>query len=221
AHSKKIPVFLDAAQAVAHFPLRLNHVNADYAAFSGHKLFGPTGIGVLYGRKALLEKLPIVIGGGGSVEKAGVEGTIFRKPPHCFEPGTLPLAEILGLGAAIDFLNEVGWEKITVWEKILSECLSSGLQKISGLKIVGTSKRDTPLFSFTLEGVHPHDLAAFLDSRGIAIRAGHHCAGPLHRSLGLAATARISLSFFNTEKECERICLAIREARVFFTGKKK
>lgn len=219
AHSKKVPVFLDAAQAVAHFPLRLSHLSADYAAFSGHKLYGPTGIGVLYGRKALLEKLPIVIGGGGSVEKAGLEGTVFRKPPYCFEPGTLPLAEIVGLGAALDFLNEVGWKKIAAWEKSLSECLAAGLEKISGLTVVGKLKRDTPLFSFTLAGVHPHDLAAFLDSRGVAIRAGHHCAGPLHRSLGLAATARISLSFFNTEAECARICAAIREAQKFFSGK--
>lgn len=221
AHSKKISVFLDAAQATAHFPLQLTRWNADYAAFSGHKVFGPTGIGVLYGRKMLLEKLPILIGGGGSVEKAGVEGILFRKPPHCFEPGTLPLAEILGLGAALDFVNEIGWKKIAAWEKSLSECLRQGLAKIPGLRLVGKPKRDAPLFSFTLEGIHPHDLATFFDSRGIAIRAGHHCAGPLHRSLGLAATARISLSFFNTEEECERICRTLHEAKDFFLGSGK
>lgn len=204
AHAHGAVVVVDAAQAVPHGPLDASALGADVLAFSGHKLFGPTGVGVLWARRSLLEAWPPWKGGGDMVRRVSFSGTSFRPPPARFEAGTPPIAQAIGLHAALEWLASVGWEAVQAREASLSKSLQEALDTVPGLtKVPGTP--DVPLCSFSVEGIHPHDIGTLLDERGIAVRTGRHCADPLHTALGLDATVRASLCFLNTEAEIERL----------------
>jgi cysteine desulfurase/selenocysteine lyase len=203
AHDKNIPVLIDGAQAAPHLPIDVQDINCDFYVFSGHKMFGPTGIGILYGKEEWLERLPPYKGGGEMIEAVSFEKTIFRPPPLKFEAGTPNIAGAIGLGAAIKFLQQVGHDNIAQYEQQLLQYATQKLLTIDNLKIIGTAKNKVSVISFVIDGAHPQDLALLLDQAGIAIRAGHHCTMPLFEAMGLAGTARISLSFYNTVDEID------------------
>ena len=193
---------VDAAQSIPHLPVNVQELGADYIAFSGHKMLGPTGIGVLWGREALLEKLPPYMGGGDMIKKVYLRSFTANELPHKFEAGTPAIAEAIGLGAAVDYLTQIGMQSIAAHEQVITSYAIERLQTVNGLKILGpeSSKRGG-VVSFTLEGIHPHDVAQLLDRDGIAVRAGHHCAMPLHDRLGIPASTRASFYLYNTAKK--------------------
>lgn len=212
AHVYGAKVLVDAAQSAAHMPLDVQALDADFLAFSGHKLYGPTGIGILYGKAELLDKMPPIQGGGDMIEKVTLKGSTYQKAPLKFEAGTPSIAQVIGLGAAIDYLLSLGWETIHSIEQALLALATEKLLQIPGLRIIGTAEKKAGIISFVIEGVHPLDLATFLDLEGIAIRSGHHCAQPLMARFGVSGTARISFAPFNTENEIERCVAAICHA---------
>ncbi|MDD5585953.1 MAG: SufS family cysteine desulfurase [Alphaproteobacteria bacterium] len=216
AHAQNVPVLIDGCQAVSHMPVDVQTLGADFYVFSGHKLYGPTGIGVLYGRHAILEKMPPYQGGGYMIESVGISCTTFREPPYRFEAGTPPIAEVIGLGAAIDYVSAIGMENIAGHEAELLKTATEKLQVLDDLRIIGTAKHKTAIVSFVMEGIHPHDLGTVLDNEGVAIRAGHHCAQPLMETLGLAATVRASFGLYNTADEVGALARAIRKAQEIF-----
>lgn len=203
AHQVGAIVLVDGAQAVPHFPVNIAEMDADFYAFSGHKMCGPTGIGVLYGRRALLEEMPPFMGGGDMIKKVTFEGFKANDLPYKFEAGTPAIAEGVGLGAAVDFLESVGMENIFRHEQELTANAFEVLADLPGLKIIGPEPGPMRggVVSFTLAGVHPHDVAQILDSEGIAVRAGHHCAMPLHQRFGIPASTRASLYLYNTKED--------------------
>lgn len=212
-------VFADAAQAAAHLPLNLADLGPiDFLAFSGHKLGGPTGTGVLWGRETILKKLPPYQFGGDMIRIVEDQDTQWNELPWKFEAGTPNIAGVIGLGVAIDYLMSVGMESIAAHERELAQAALARLQRIPGLKLFGPSTAENrgAVLSFTLEGVHPHDLATFLDVEGIAVRAGHHCAQPLMRSLGLPATTRASFAFYNTLGEIDVLAAQLEKAPAYF-----
>ncbi|MCK7637009.1 SufS family cysteine desulfurase [Corynebacterium pygosceleis] len=209
---------LDACQSVPHQAVDLHTMDVDFAAFSGHKMCGPTGVGVLYGRSAILEALPPFLTGGSMIEKVTMEGTTFTVPPQRFEAGTQMNSQVVGLGAAVDFLTTVGMDAIAAHEKVLTGRALDALAEIEGVRIIGpgtTEKRGSAV-SFTVDGVHPHDLGQVLDDGSVAIRVGHHCAWPVHRSCGVQATARASFYLYNTPDEVDRLVAGVLRAREFF-----
>lgn len=212
AHQCGVKVLVDGAQAVAHFPVNMQSLDADFYVFSGHKLFGPTGIGVLYGQSVLLKDMPPYQGGGDMIERVSFAGTTFAAPPARFEAGTPHIAGAIGLGEAIDYLNTVGWQRIEAAEEALLRPMEDCLRGINGLRLIGQAKDRVGAFSFAVEGVHPHDLATFLDQDGVAVRAGHHCTQPLMERFGLPATTRASLAFYNTREEIELFSRAMHRA---------
>lgn len=201
ARSQGIPVLVDGAQAVPHFRVDVQDIDCDFYVFSGHKLFGPTGIGVLYGKASRLESLAPYQGGGDMIEKVSFSGTTFARPPARFEAGTPNIAGAIGLGEAISFLSGIDPEAMEVQEKKLLSLVSDGLLQMEGVRIFGESDSKVGVASFVVEGVHPHDLATFLDRDGVAVRAGHHCTMPLLEFFGINATTRASFAFYNTEEE--------------------
>ncbi|MFV9988860.1 MAG: cysteine desulfurase [Coxiella endosymbiont of Dermacentor nuttalli] len=205
AHQKNIPVLLDGAQAIPHIAIDVQELDCDFYVFSGHKLYGPTGIGVLYGKTKWLEKMPPYQGGGNMIRQVTFEKTEYNSLPHKFEAGTPNIAGVVGLGAAIDYLMAIGFEKMNIHEKALLNYATEKLQKISGLKIIGNSPHKIGVISFIMKQAHPHDIATILDSKGIAIRAGHHCAMPLMKRFNLPATARITLGVYNTFNDIDRL----------------
>ncbi len=212
AHAHGAAVVVDAAQAVAHGPVNPAALGADVLAFSGHKIYGPTGVGVLWARPALLEDWPPWKGGGDMIERVSFEGTSFRPPPARFEAGTPPIAQAIGLHAALDWLEVLGWGSIQKKESALTKALVRTLDSIEGVRRApGTPV--VPLCSFCLDGVHPHDVGTLLDEQGIAVRTGRHCADPLHTALGLDATVRASLSFLNTADEIVRLAEGLEHAK--------
>ncbi len=217
AVNKEIIVIIDAAQAVGHMPVNVSQWDADFVAFSGHKAFGSTGTGVLFGKKALLENLPPVIFGGGMVLDACAEDTLYKEAPARFEAGTPNIAGIIGLGAAIDFIESIGTEKIHAHENALALYTCQRLKEAFGesLTIVGTTTplQKSSIVSFILAGIHPHDIAHLLGERGICVRAGLQCAAPLHESLNLSASTRISLSIYNTESDIEKLIIGLQEIK--------
>ena len=213
AHARGVPVLLDGAQSAPHMALDLQALGTDFYAFSGHKLFGPTGIGVLYGKRELLEEMPPWQGGGEMIRSVTFGKSTWKGLPWKFEAGTPHIAGAIGLGAAIDYLESLGMERIAERERNLLEYANGRLAEVRGLRIVGEAKEKAAVLSMVLEGVHPHDLGTILDSRGIAIRAGHHCAMPVMQFFGVPATARASLAFYNTEEEIDRLAEALRYAR--------
>ena len=216
AHRQGAKVLLDAAQAIAHLPIDVQSLGCDFLAFSGHKLFGPSGVGVLYGKRALLEKMPPVNGGGDMIRSVTFEKTTYADLPLRHEAGTPHIAGVIGLGAAIDYVTKIGFGAITARE---DQLLSYGTQRLSelpGLRLVGTAKRKASILGFTLEGIHPHDIGSLLDEDGVAIRAGHHCAQPVMQRYGVPATARASLSFYNQESDIDALVAAIVKTQRLF-----
>ncbi len=216
AHARGVPVLLDGAQAVPHFALDMQALDCDFYAFSGHKLYGPDGIGVLYGRERLLDAMPPWQGGGDMILSVSFSGTTYNQLPFKFEAGTPHMSGAVGLAAAIDYVDAVGLERIAAWERTLLEYATERLTAIEGLTIIGTARDKASLVSFVLDGVHPHDIGTILDQAGVAIRTGHHCAMPAIEFFGVPATARASFAFYNTRDEVDRLVAAVTAARDMF-----
>ena len=213
ARRRGVPVLLDGAQAAPHLAVDVQALDCDFYCFSGHKMCGPTGIGVLYGRESLLEAMPPWQGGGDMILAVSFERTVYNELPYKFEAGTPHIAGAIGLGAAVDYLQGLGLDRIAAAEHDLLEYATARLTSIPGLEIVGTAAEKAAVVSFTVRGIHPHDLGTILDSEGVAIRTGHHCAMPVMEFLGLPATARASFAFYNTRAEVDRLVDALGVAR--------
>ncbi|HEY7064288.1 MAG TPA: cysteine desulfurase [Chloroflexota bacterium] len=205
AHARGVPVLLDGAQAAPHLTLDVQALDCDFYAFSGHKLFGPTGIGVLYGKAALLEAMPPWQGGGDMISTVSFEKTTYNQLPYKFEAGTPHIAGVVGLGAAIDYVQGVGLDAIAAYESELLAYATERLTALPRVRIIGTAKHKASVTSFVVEGVHPHDVGTILDDQGIAVRAGHHCAQPVMQRFGVPATNRASLAFYNTRAEIDAL----------------
>ena len=203
AHQFNIPVLVDAAQAVNHIKVDVQDLDCDFLAFSGHKIYGPTGIGVLYGKVELLEAMPPYQGGGDMISKVTFEETTYNELPHKFEAGTPDIAGAIGLGAAIEYVTKVGIDNIKEHERILLEYATQKIAQVPGLRIIGTAKEKTSVLSFVLENIHPHDIGTFLDFEGVAIRTGHHCTQPLMKRFNIPATSRASFAMYNTKEEVD------------------
>ena len=205
AHAQGVPVLLDGAQAVPHMPVDVKSLDCEFYVFSGHKLFGPTGIGILYGKGEILEALPPFQGGGEMIKSVTFEKTIYNDLPYKFEAGTPHIAGAIGLGAAIDYVQALGFEGIEAHEAELLEYGTRALSAIEGLRIVGTAHHKAGILSFTLENIHPHDIGTILDEQGIAVRTGHHCAQPVMQRFQIPATARASMAFYNTKHDIDAL----------------
>jgi cysteine desulfurase/selenocysteine lyase len=216
AHKRNVSVLVDGAQSVPHLPVDVQDLDCDFFVFSGHKLFGPTGVGVLYGKEALLERMPPYQGGGGMIATVTLERSTWAPLPAKFEAGTPMVSEAIGLGAAVDYVSTIGLPAIASWEKDLLEYATERLSGIEGLRVIGTAQHKASIMSFVLDSVHPHDIGTVLDDHGIAIRAGHHCAQPLMQRLGVSATARASFAFYNMPSEVDALVDAVHGvARMF------
>jgi cysteine desulfurase/selenocysteine lyase len=216
ARERNIPVLLDGAQAIPHLPVDVRALDCDFYAFSGHKMCGPTGIGVLYGREAWLERLPPWQGGGDMIERVSFSGTTYNTLPYCFEAGTPNIAGAVGLGAAIDYLNGIGMGAVAAWEDQLLEYATQRIGAVPGVQLIGTAAHKAGVVSFNLDGIHAHDLGTVLDHQGVAIRTGHHCAMPVMEFLGIAGTARASLAFYNTREDIDQLVAGLDVARGLF-----
>lgn len=210
AHRVGAHVCLDGAQAIAHLPLDVEALDVDFYAFSGHKLYGPTGVGVLYGKRELLEKMPPIEGGGDMIQSVTLRETTVNRLPVKFEAGTPMIAEVIALGAAIDYLSEIGMDTIASWEQELLAYATKKLSRVEGLKIIGTAAKKGAIINFVVEGTHPLDLATLLDCRGIAIRTGHHCSQPALERFGVKSTARISFGLYNTFEEIDQFVASLQ-----------
>ena len=217
AHAKGIPVLVDGAQGAPHAPVDVQALDVDFYLFSGHKLYGPTGIGVLYGKESLLEKMPPYQGGGDMISSVRFEKTEYNTLPYRFEAGTPNISGAVGLGRAIDFVNEIGIEAIEAHEDALLAYATEQLSAIEQVTIIGTAEQRAGLVSFVIEGVHPHDIGTILDSYGIAIRAGHHCAQPVMERFGIPATARASFGMYSTREEVDRLVEAVKKVIGMFS----
>lgn len=217
AHTKNIPVLVDGAQAVGHFPINVQDLDCDFYAFSAHKMYGPTGVGVLYGKTKHLDAMTPYQMGGNMIRRVTFEKTEFNVLPYKFEAGTPNIAGVICFGAAIDYINHVGFEKIQLHDNQLLSYATSELQKIDGLKIFGTSKNKSGVVSFTLDCAHPHDIATILDQSDIAIRAGHHCAMPLMDYLNVPALTRVSFGIYNELSDIDKLIVGLEKVRKIFT----
>lgn len=212
AHAKNVPVLVDAAQAVANMKVDVKDWDCDFLAFSGHKLFGPTGVGVLYGKKEWLAKLPPFLSGGSMIEKVTFAESTYLSPPFRFEAGTPHIAGVIGLGAAIDYVVGLGFESIEQHEQEILSFATEQLSQIKKLKIIGTSKNKGPIISFVIDGAHHQDIGSLVDNEGVAIRTGHHCTQALLAKFGLTGTARASFSIYSTKNDVSTLCLALEKA---------
>lgn len=216
AHHAGAVVLVDGAQSVPHMKVNVQAMDCDFFCFSGHKVYGPTGIGVLYGKKKHLEAMDPYQFGGDMIHEVSFKKTTYAKPPAKFEAGTPAIAEIIGLGVAIDYLENIGFEAIHAHEQDLLSHATEKLLKIEGLKVIGNASKKASLVSFVMEGVHPHDIGTVLDQQGVAIRAGHHCAQPTMERFGVPATARASFAFYNTKEEIDVLVKAIGKVKEIF-----
>ena len=216
AHRRNIPVLVDGAQAAPHMKVDVQELDCDFYAFSGHKLFGPTGIGVLYGKARHLEAMPPYQGGGDMISLVTFEKTHYNIIPYKFEAGTPHIAGVIGLGAAIDYVSGIGLDAVAAYEGEVLAYATAQLSTIKGLRIIGRAKEKASVLSFVLEGVHPHDIGTVLDREGVAIRAGHHCAMPVMQRFGVPATARASFAFYNTGEEVDVLVRAVRKVLKVF-----
>lgn len=216
AHARGARVLVDGAQSVAHMKVDVRALDCDFYAFSGHKLYGPTGIGVLYGKAELLEAMPPYQGGGDMIRSVTFEKTLYNDPPYRFEAGTPPIAGAIGLAAAIEYLEGLGLPTVARHEHELLEVATATLQRIPGLRIIGTARRKAAVVSFVMDGVHPHDVATILDREGVAVRAGHHCAQPVMQRFGLPATTRASFALYNTREDVDALARALYRVREIF-----
>ena len=212
ARERGLPILIDAAQAVQHIPVDVQELDADFLAFSGHKLYGPTGVGVLHGKAEHLEAMPPYQGGGDMIERVSFAGTTWNEIPFKFEAGTPDIAGIVAFGAAIDYVEALGLDDIALYEAEVLAHATRALNQIPGLRLIGTAPKKCSVLTFALEGVHPQDLAALLDLDGIAIRTGHHCAMPLHERFGLAASARASIGLYTSFEDIDRFVASLRRA---------
>ncbi len=218
AHEVGATFVLDACQSVPHMPVDFHELDVDFAAFSGHKMLGPNGVGVLYGKHELLADLPPFLTGGSMIEKVTMEGTTFTEAPQRYEAGTQMTSQVVGLGAAVDYLRNLGMDNVAAHENLLTSYALEKLQEIPGLRIIGPTEvvdRGSAV-SFVVEGIHPHDLGQIVDDHGVAIRVGHHCAWPMHTCMGVQATARASFYVYNTTADIDRLVSAVRAAQEFF-----
>lgn len=211
AHKLGVPVCVDAAQSVPHFPVDVQDLDADFYVFSGHKMFGPTGSGVMYGKREWLDKMPPYQTGGSQIRTVSFEKTTYAPLPAKFEAGTPAIAAGIGLGAAIDYLNSIDFAAAATHEHGLLEYATARLADIPGIKIIGTAAEKASVLSFTIENVHPHDIGTILDQQGIAVRAGHHCAQPVMQFFDVPATARASFAFYNTREEVDKLADAVQK----------
>ncbi|MDP6934802.1 MAG: cysteine desulfurase [Myxococcota bacterium] len=216
AHDVGALVLLDGAQAVAHTRVDVQELGCDFYAFSGHKLFGPTGVGVLFGRAELLDAMSPYQGGGDMIDTVSFEGTTFAELPNKFEAGTPHIAGVIGLGAAIEYVNGIGIERIEAYEQELLEYATAQLQTVPGLRLVGTAAHKASVCSFLMDCAHPQDIGTLLDQVGVAVRTGHHCAQPVMDRLGIPATARASLAFYNTNQEIDALVAGLHQVRDIF-----
>jgi cysteine desulfurase / selenocysteine lyase len=216
AHEQGVPVLVDGAQAAPHLPVDVQDLDCDFYAFSGHKLCGPTGIGILYGKAALLEKMQPFKGGGDMILSVTFEKTTYNTIPHKFEAGTPPIAGAIGLGAAIDYLTGIGVDAIAAHETDLLDYATTQVNRIGGVRIIGTAERKAAVLSFAVDGVHPHDVGTLLNEEGVAIRTGHHCAQPVMQRFKVPATCRASFAFYNTLSEVDALVAAVRKVQKVF-----
>jgi cysteine desulfurase / selenocysteine lyase len=216
AHEHGVPVLVDGAQAAPHLAVDVQDLDADFYAFSGHKLCGPTGIGVLYGKAALLEKMQPFKGGGDMILSVTFEKTTYNVIPQKFEAGTPPIAAAIALGAAVDYLSALGMDRIAAAENDLLDYATDRLNRMSGVRLIGTAEKKAAVLSFALEGVHPHDVGTLLNEEGVAIRTGHHCAQPVMQRFKVPATSRASFAFYNTPAEVDALVAAIRKVQTIF-----
>jgi cysteine desulfurase/selenocysteine lyase len=216
AHGRGVPVLLDGAQAAPHLALDVQALDCDFYTISSHKMFGPSGVGVLYGREALLEKMPPYQGGGDMIASVTFEKTTYNRLPFRFEAGTPNIAGVVGFGAAIDYLTEIGMDSIGAYEEELLELGTEALRQVPGLTIIGEARHKASVLSFVLDGIHPHDVGTILDQEGIAVRTGHHCAQPVMDRYGVPATARASLALYNTREDVERLVRGLETVREVF-----
>jgi cysteine desulfurase/selenocysteine lyase len=216
AHERDVPVLIDGAQAAPHIPIDVAALGCDFYTISGHKMFGPSGVGVLYGREALLEKMPPYQGGGDMIASVTFEKTTYNRLPFRFEAGTPNIAGVVGLGAAMDYLTEIGLDAISAYEEELLDYGTEQLRSIPGLRIIGEARHKASVLSFVLDGIHPHDIGTILDQEGIAVRTGHHCAQPVMDRFGVPATARASLALYNTREEIDRLVSGLHTVRQVF-----
>ena len=216
AHKHGVPVLVDGAQAVPHLPVDVQDLDCDFYAFSGHKLCGPTGIGVLYGKAALLENMQPFKGGGDMILAVSFEKTTYNTIPHKFEAGTPPIAAAIGLGAAVDYLSSVGMQAIARHEHALLQYATGQLQALAGVRLIGTAAHKAAVLSFTLDGVHPHDVGTLLNQDGIAVRTGHHCAQPVMARFKVPATTRASFAFYNSMADVDVLVAGLRSVQKVF-----
>ena len=216
AHERGIPVLIDGAQSVPHLGVDVQDLDCDFLVFSGHKVYGPTGVGVLYGKESLLEKMPPYQGGGGMIDTVSIERSTWAPVPQKFEAGTPMIAEVIGLGAALDYVQALGLPSIASWEHQLLTYATQEFQQIPRLTLVGSASERASVLSFVLEGIHPHDIGTVLDQAGIAIRAGHHCAQPTMQHFRLPGTARASFGLYNTMLEVDQLAAAVRGVAEMF-----
>jgi len=216
AHRENIPVLVDGAQAVPHLKVDVQALDCDFYVFSGHKLYGPTGIGVLYGKSALLDAMPPYQGGGDMISSVTFEKTIYNKLPYKFEAGTPHVAGAIGLGAAIDYVNGLGMDNVAAYEHEVLTYATEAVAAIPGIRVIGTAREKAGVLSFLLDSIHPHDIGTILDQEGIAIRAGHHCAQPIMQRFGIAATVRASFGLYNTKEEVDALVNGIQNVREVF-----
>ena len=218
AHGWNVPVLIDGAQAVPHMKVDVRNLDCDFYVFSGHKVFGPTGIGVLYGKEKLLEGMPPWQGGGDMIRSVTFEKTTYNDLPYKFEAGTPDIAGVIGLGAAIDYLDQIGMDAVAAHEHDLLRYGTKALESISGLRLIGTAREKAGVLSFVIDGVHPHDAGTILDREGIAVRTGHHCAQPVMDRFGVSATTRASLAFYNTREDIDALVAGIHKVKEVFAA---
>jgi cysteine desulfurase/selenocysteine lyase len=216
AHKRGVPVLVDGAQSIPHMPVDVQELDCDFYAFSGHKLFGPTGTGVLYGKAELLEAMPPYQGGGDMISAVTFEKTVYNTLPYKFEAGTPHIAGVIGLAAAIEYVERIGRNQIAAYEADLLAYGTELLSAIPGLRLIGTAKEKAGVLSFVVDGIHAHDIGTILDMEGVAVRAGHHCAMPVMKRFGLPATARASVAFYNTRADMDALAKAIHKALEVF-----
>ncbi len=216
AHARNVPVLIDGAQAVPHMTVDVQDLDCDFYAFSGHKLCGPTGIGVLYGKAALLERMQPFKGGGDMILSVTFEKTTYNSIPHKFEAGTPPIAAAIGLGAAVDYLSSIGLDTIAAYELDLLNYATEQMSRMPGVRIIGTAATKTAVLSFEVEGVHPHDIGTLLNQEGVAVRTGHHCVQPVMLRLKVPATTRASFAFYNTMAEVDAFIAGVRTVQKIF-----
>ena len=216
AHERGIPVLVDGSQGAVHLPVDVQDIDCDFYCFTGHKLYGPSGIGVLYGKRKLLEAMPPFNGGGEMIQDVFLDTVTYAQPPHRFEAGTPPIVQAIGLAAAIDYVEGIGRDKIAAYERDLGAYAQRRLQEVNALRIFGTAPDKGAIISFEIEGAHAHDISTIIDREGVAVRAGTHCAQPLLQRFGVTSTCRASMGLYNTREEIDALVDALKKARTFF-----